>query len=162
MNSLPLFRCTAWCEFLTLYCLLLRSRAPAVRRGPRPDVALEHGWRCAALSRHTERVSLRISLPGGGGHWAQVGMHGHLPFDCLAPRLTSEPLRGIFVLKIWCLVLTGSGAGRRRQLADRLVTSQEGASARPSTPSMMWHHHCPTRCSAAITSATPAPERLFS
>ena len=22
-----------------------------------------------------------------GGHWVQVGMHSHLPFDCLAPCL---------------------------------------------------------------------------
>ncbi|CAE7350960.1 unnamed protein product, partial [Symbiodinium sp. CCMP2456] len=30
---------------------------------------------------------------GGGGHWVQVGTHGHLPFDCLAPRLRTAKCR---------------------------------------------------------------------
>ena len=86
--------------------------------------------------------------------------------------LASELLSGIFVLVLGMVVSGDEAAklprhaGRRLQLARRLVTAQEGGTlacpgASPVLSSMMCAAPpaAPARNSAAITSATPAPER---
>ena len=92
-----------------------------------------------------------------GGHWVQVGMHSHLPFDCLAPclrRLRHEAQPLSLHEAVPQAGVSNWRAGWSQPKKARCARCPQHLGREPREPSVFG-----ARCGAASTSATPAPER---